>query len=174
MEAAGIEAQNAVRLRVRSNTPPPLKAATIAARKRRGHDSENTLVETGQFLNSHTYIVCAERRLDMPMMDMRVALLNPYTGDTVSVIRRTQTVNSFGENVITTETTANVFGVVTPAAQPSQLDRQPNTQLARQSGSRSSHSSSLVRRERGHAANTEYQPDVVVWHGNNYIVKTTF
>lgn len=56
-EAAGIAAQNAVRARIRSNTPPPLSPRTIAARKRRGHNSERTLVETGQYLNAHTYVV---------------------------------------------------------------------------------------------------------------------
>jgi hypothetical protein len=55
--AAGLEAQSAVKNRIRSNTPPPLKARTIAARIRRGHLSTRTLVETGAYLNAHTFVV---------------------------------------------------------------------------------------------------------------------
>lgn len=57
LTAAGIEAQSAVRARIRSNTPPPLKPKTIAARIRRGFPSTNTLIETGAFLQSHTFVV---------------------------------------------------------------------------------------------------------------------
>lgn len=56
-DAAGLEAVTAVKKRIRSNTPPPLSAKTIAARRRRGVTRTNTLVDTGAFLNSHTYIV---------------------------------------------------------------------------------------------------------------------
>jgi hypothetical protein len=55
--AAGLEAQTSVRNRIRSNTPPPLKPATIAARIRRGHTSTNTLIETGAYLQAHTFVV---------------------------------------------------------------------------------------------------------------------
>jgi hypothetical protein len=61
MTAAGLEAQTAVRNRIRSNTPPPLKEATLAARRRRGHTSTNTLLETGAYLASHSFVVRKNR-----------------------------------------------------------------------------------------------------------------
>lgn len=105
----------------------------------------------------------------MPMLDMRVALLNPYTVDSFTVIRRSEVVNNFGESVLTTATTLNVKGVVT-AASPSQLDRQANMQVS----PKWIDIATLFRLypESESAANTEYQPDWVVWRGNTYVVKT--
>jgi hypothetical protein len=57
MTAAGLEAVTAVKMRIRSNTPPPLKDATLAARRRRGHTSTQTLIETGAYLNSHSFVI---------------------------------------------------------------------------------------------------------------------
>jgi hypothetical protein len=103
------------------------------------------------------------------MLDMRVALLNPYTVDYFSVIRRVEVVNSLGESVLTTTTTPGVAGVVV-AAPPTSLDRQANLQV-------SPKWIDIVTQfrlysESESSANTEYQPDIVVWNGNNYVVKT--
>ena len=57
LEACGTVAVAAVKKRIRSNTPPPLKAKTIKARRRRGVNRTNTLVDTGSYLNAHTYVV---------------------------------------------------------------------------------------------------------------------
>lgn len=55
--AAGQAAVDAVKRRIRSNTPPPLSPKTLAARRRRGQRSTRTLVDTAQYLNSHTFVL---------------------------------------------------------------------------------------------------------------------
>jgi hypothetical protein len=103
------------------------------------------------------------------MLDMRVALQNPYTVDYFSVVRRVETVNGFGESVLTTTTTNSVAGVVV-AAPPSSLDRQANMQVAPKWIDVIT--MFKLYSESESAAKTEYQPDIIVWQGNNYVVKT--
>jgi hypothetical protein len=57
LSAAGIKAVVAVKKRIRSNTPPKLSERTLAARRARGVTRTNTLVDTGQYLNAHTFVV---------------------------------------------------------------------------------------------------------------------
>ncbi len=57
MMAAGIKAVVSVKKRIRSNTPPKLSERTLAARRRRGVTRTNTLVDTGQYLNAHTFVL---------------------------------------------------------------------------------------------------------------------
>jgi hypothetical protein len=68
LQAVGLLAQNAVRARISSNISPPLKPATIAARRRRSKGSTYrrtaqsagdavALVDTGQFRNAVSFIV---------------------------------------------------------------------------------------------------------------------
>ena len=59
--AAGMAGAAAIKNRINSNTPPPLKPGTIAARKRRGVKRTNTLVDTGQMRNAVTYVVRREK-----------------------------------------------------------------------------------------------------------------
>jgi hypothetical protein len=105
----------------------------------------------------------------MPMIDMRVALLNPYTVDYFNVVRRVEVVNSLGESVLTSTTTANVPGVVV-AAPESALDRQANMQVAPKWIDIDT--TFLLRSESENAAHSEFQPDIIQWRGNNYIVRT--
>lgn len=57
LEAVGLIAQNGIRNRINSNIPPPLKPATLAARRRRGRTGTKTLIDSGQLRNSITYVV---------------------------------------------------------------------------------------------------------------------
>jgi len=57
LEAVGLIAQNGIRNKINSNIPPPLKPATLAARRRRGRTGNRSLVDTAQMRNSITYIV---------------------------------------------------------------------------------------------------------------------
>jgi hypothetical protein len=58
LNAAGLIAQSAVKKQIVSQTGfTPLKAGTIAARRRKGFKSEKALIRTGQLLNSITYVV---------------------------------------------------------------------------------------------------------------------
>lgn len=57
MAAAGQAGASAIKAMINSNVGPPLKPATLAARKRRGVKRTNTLVDTGQMRNAVTYVV---------------------------------------------------------------------------------------------------------------------
>ena len=58
LNAAGLVAQASVKKRIVSQEGfTPLKAATLAARKRKGAKGEKALIRTGQLLNSITYVV---------------------------------------------------------------------------------------------------------------------
>ncbi|MCA8492563.1 hypothetical protein [Burkholderia arboris] len=57
LNMAGIAAQNSVRAKVNSNISPQLAESTLEARRRRGITRENTLVDTGQYRNSITYVI---------------------------------------------------------------------------------------------------------------------
>lgn len=57
MAAAGQAGASAVKAMINSNVGPPLKPATLAARRRRGLKRTNTLVDTGQMRNAVTYVV---------------------------------------------------------------------------------------------------------------------
>ena len=55
--AAGLTAQNSVRRYMNAGVPPPLAAATLRARRSRGHTSQKSLVETGQLRNAITFVI---------------------------------------------------------------------------------------------------------------------
>lgn len=55
--AAGLVAQASVRAKITEGPPPPLKESTLQARRRKGHTSVKTLVETGQLRNAINYVI---------------------------------------------------------------------------------------------------------------------
>ena len=58
LNAAGLIAQSAVKRQIVSQEGfTPLKAGTLAARKRKGFKGDKALIRTGQLLNSITYVV---------------------------------------------------------------------------------------------------------------------
>ncbi len=57
LHRAGIDAADSIRGKINDGPPPPLAASTIAARKRRGHESEKTLVESAQMRNAVTHVL---------------------------------------------------------------------------------------------------------------------
>lgn len=57
LHAVGLIAQNGIRAKINSNIQPPLKPATLAARRRRGRRGTRTLIDTAQLRNSITYVV---------------------------------------------------------------------------------------------------------------------
>ena len=66
MRAAGMEASASVKNKIDSNVPPELSERTLAARKRRGVTRTDTLVDTGQFRNSITYVVVNNNEREEP------------------------------------------------------------------------------------------------------------
>jgi hypothetical protein len=57
LHAVGLLAQNGIRKRINSNIPPPLKPATLAARRRRGRTGTRTLIDSSQMRSSVTYVL---------------------------------------------------------------------------------------------------------------------
>ena len=61
LNMAGMVASSSVKNKINSNIGPALKEGTLAARRRRGHKSTKTLVETAQYRNSITYVLRDEK-----------------------------------------------------------------------------------------------------------------
>lgn len=57
LNTAGMKATMSVKNLINAGDFAPLKPATLKARKARGRKSEKPLVDTGQYRNSHTYVV---------------------------------------------------------------------------------------------------------------------
>lgn len=57
LHAVGLIAQNAIRNRIQTGPFVPLKPATLAARRRRGHTGEKPLIETAQMRNAVSYVL---------------------------------------------------------------------------------------------------------------------
>jgi hypothetical protein len=53
----GLIGQNAVRAKINEGVPPPLKPATLAARRARGRTGDKPLIDTGALRNSLTYVI---------------------------------------------------------------------------------------------------------------------
>lgn len=105
----------------------------------------------------------------MPMLDVSAALTNPYTLDTVVVFRRKQHVNNFGETKMELSILENVQAVVYPASK-NDLDREPDAQT-------NAKSIVLISRFplRGESETIDeisYQPDIVEWRGDQFIIVT--
>ena len=57
LNAVGIKAATAIRMKINTGPFLPIGAATIAARRRRGRISTKPLIDTGQMRNSITYVI---------------------------------------------------------------------------------------------------------------------
>lgn len=57
MNKAGLDAQSAVRMKIKQGPFQELAAPTLAARRRRGHASEKPLQESGQLRNAVVFII---------------------------------------------------------------------------------------------------------------------
>lgn len=102
----------------------------------------------------------------MPQLDLSVALTNPMTLDSFNVVRRPDAVNNFGESNSFGTTFTNMRGVVSMAS-PNDIKKLPDDQ-------RTLKAITIVTRFalRGVSRDgtQDYQPDLIVWNRNNYIV----
>lgn len=103
----------------------------------------------------------------MPMLDVSSALTSPYLMDVFDVIRRFETVGSNGRSVITNITFHTIGGVVYPEG-----DNRLRRDAERQTQGKGI---MVVTRFalRGSSVDStaqNYQPDFVVWHGNNFVL----
>lgn len=103
----------------------------------------------------------------MPELDVSEALLDPMLTDNFDVIRRIQNIGDNGRATTQNQTFAGRFGVIC-AASPNDLERLEDSQ-------RMGRNLSLVTQFQLHGpaeqSGVDYQPDVVVWGGDQYVVK---
>jgi hypothetical protein len=111
--------------------------------------------------------VAGEGESLMPSLDVSITLTNPQTLDTFDVQRRTQIVNSFGESKISVELNARVRGVVYPEGLDS-LSRRPEAQT--QAKSIVVITRFPLRGESETVDSVNYQPDIILWHGDSFLV----
>ena len=57
LNAVGLVAQVSAKNKITDGIPPPLKASTLAGRQARGRTGTTPLIDTGQLLNSITYVL---------------------------------------------------------------------------------------------------------------------
>ncbi|HVI10226.1 MAG TPA: hypothetical protein VND65_18190 [Candidatus Binatia bacterium] len=104
----------------------------------------------------------------MPMLDVSVALTNPYTLDSFNVHRRKQTINEFGETTISDKVFAGVAGIVHPEG-GNDLARRPEAQI--QTKSLTVYTRFGLRSESEDCEdNSQYQPDLIEWRGDFFLV----
>lgn len=98
----------------------------------------------------------------MPLLDVSDAL-DPVMLDCFSVQRRVQTINQNGRNVPGTKEYVYVYGVVGPTS-PSDLDRTPDLQTMPKT-------ISVVTKFSLQGPSPDYNPDLIVWAGDTYVVR---
>jgi hypothetical protein len=104
----------------------------------------------------------------MPQINMQVALTNPYTLDKFDVIRRVQDVSEQGLVVLPEpQIFTGVFGTVA-SVQQKDLMRMTAEQL--QSKSISIITRFALRGASEDAGQQDFQPDIVVWNGDSYLI----
>lgn len=105
----------------------------------------------------------------MAMIDVRVALSNPYTLERFTVTRRSTSANLYGETTLTPGSFPNCYGIITPSS-PDDLDRLPEEESFKKAISISTNFALLgASDEEGQQEG--FQPDLVLWGGNTFIVR---
>lgn len=107
----------------------------------------------------------------MPLLDLSRVLVNPLLTDTFTVNRRTQAVNNYGEASTTTVATPDVGGVVFPSDE-NDLRRLPDMDVQAKAITVITTFALRGESETGSGGGeVQFKPDVVVWNGNNFIVR---
>lgn len=103
----------------------------------------------------------------MPLLDMSIVLNDPQLIDSFSVIRRTETVNNFGVSTIASVTIPDLYGPIYPSNE-NDLARFPDLQVQTKAITVITR---FALRGEAETSGTEFQPDVVVWGGDNFVVR---
>lgn len=104
----------------------------------------------------------------MAMVDVSRPLTNPRFLTGLTVYRRKQKVNNFGEPKLEVEKTA-IRGVVYPASK-NDLERYPDAQITERSIVILTRAA--LRGESQTIDEVEYQPDIVLYSGNHFVIVT--
>lgn len=102
----------------------------------------------------------------MPLIDVSLVLRDPNLIDSLWIHRRTEVVNNFGISTTTTEL-LSAYGIAYPATD-NDLKRFPDLQIQ---GKSIVVITQFMLRGESQLQGSEFQPDVVVWNGNNFVVK---
>ena len=103
----------------------------------------------------------------MPMINLFPVLTNSYNLDTFSVVRRQETVSNFGISTVTSTTIAGQYGVVKPSNE-NDLKRLPDTDIFEKA---ITVITMFPLRGESETAGSEFKPDLVVWNGDNFMVR---
>lgn len=96
----------------------------------------------------------------MPRLDVTDVILDPDFCEAVTARRRTETINDYGESVVSTSDTT-IFAVITFG----------RSDLARDSDGQNQPQTIVVHTPYRLVGPSEgYQPDVVIWRGRHYVV----
>lgn len=101
----------------------------------------------------------------MPTIDMSEVIDDPDLTESVTLLRRVETLGANGRNTIT-ETSYTIGAVVTPGTQPGFI-RTPDGQAM--PNTITVHTSTILQ---GPAAGL--QPDIIQWNGMNYVVRIIY
>jgi galactose-6-phosphate isomerase len=102
-----------------------------------------------------------------PMMDVSVALTNPYTLDSFSVLRRPENINTYGEGSTADTTIDGLYGVIYPEGNQG-LERLAEEQRQLKV---IAVITKFALRGSSKQSGQNYQPDTVIWNGNNFVVE---
>lgn len=98
----------------------------------------------------------------MPTLDVSEVLTDPAFAEMITIIRRSEALNQYGESVQTSQTLTAV-GVVTSGrgelVRAAEQQHMPRNIVV--------HSKFRMR-----GPSPGYQPDVISWHGNSYVVSS--
>lgn len=99
----------------------------------------------------------------MPFLDVSEILFDPVLAQSVTVYRRTETINTYGESVVTPVPHTGVIGVITSAS-PNDLQRLDDNQ-------RMGRNMCFVTNFRLQGPSPGKQADLVLWAGDLFVVK---
>lgn len=97
-----------------------------------------------------------------PQLDVTEIIGDPDFAESFTVLRRSESVNQYGQSVVTSQN-LNAVGVVCQAG-PNDLERLDDNQ-------RMGRHISVVTMFRLRGPASGYQPDVILWNGNNFVVQ---
>jgi galactose-6-phosphate isomerase len=103
----------------------------------------------------------------MSQLDFSAVLTDPLFLDYYTVMRRSQVISTSGIASTNNVTTPNVAGVVYPS-EPNDLQRLPDDQVMSKTLTIITNFALYGEAE---AAGTEYQPDLVDWNGDSFVVR---
>jgi hypothetical protein len=104
------------------------------------------------------------------MLNLSSVLTSPMLVDTFTVNRRTQTVNNFGVASTTVQPFAGLYGVVYPSNE-NELKRLPDLQVQEKAITVITNFALRGESETSADPAVSFQPDIVVWGGDNFVVR---